>query len=159
MNEQAYEQALTYLSRRNYSQTELARKLQQKGYETSEIREVLARLCAAQIVDDEGLARRLYEQYIDDGVYGNSYIAYRLQQKGLEMPARMSAEEENRRALQLVRKRLLDSAGQVTKRKLASFLANRGYGAGTLYAVCEELGDAVLLDTTGKKSYNKYRQS
>lgn len=155
MNERAYEQALTYLGKRNHSRAELAQKLERKGVDTSEIREVLARLCAARLVDDEALAQRLYERYVEDGVYGNSYIAYQLQKKGLEMPARMSEDEENRRALQLVRTRLLDASGRVKRRKLASFLANRGYGPGTMYAVCDALGDAVLLDTPSKKSYNK----
>lgn len=155
MNERAYEQALTYLGKRNHSRAELAQKLERKGFDTSEIREALSRLCAARLVDDDALAQRLYERYVEEGVYGNSYIAYKLQKKGLEMPSRMSAEEENRRALRLVRMRLLDASGQVKRRKLASFLANRGYGPGVLYAVCEELGESALLDTPSKKIYNK----
>ncbi len=155
MNEQAYDQALTYLSRRNYSQAELAQKLQHKGYEMGEIRDVLARLCAAELVNDIALAQRLYERYVEEGIYGNAYIAYRLQKKGLEMPDRMRAEEENQRALHLVQTRLMDASGCVKKRKIASFLANRGYTPSTLYAVCEALGEAVQLDRTTKKIYNK----
>lgn len=152
--EEAYEQAIRYLGNRSYSELELRRKLQAKHYTADETEAALARLRERGYVDDAALAERAYAAYVADGVYGNAYIAYRLQERGLAMPARMDAATELERAQRLVERKLLGK-GSITRRKLASFLANRGYGAGTLRAVTEAVAAAGLLDSEYKKIYNK----
>lgn len=152
--ERAYDQALRYLSLRNHSRLEISEKLARKGYEKDIVEAVLERLARVGLIDDEKLAEQEYRRYIQEGVYGNSYIAYRMERKGLTPPRRMTSEEEKERALKLVQKRLLAAGKRVKRRKLASFLANRGYGITVMRAVCEALGDAVLLDREEKRNYN-----
>ncbi|MCI5836569.1 MAG: recombination regulator RecX [Veillonellaceae bacterium] len=152
--EEAFEQAVRYLGNRSYSELELRRKLQAKHYTADETDAALMRLRERGYVDDAALAERVYAAYVADGVYGNAYIAYRLHERGLEMPARLSAAEEIERAQRLVERKLLGS-GAVSERKLASFLANRGYGAETACAVRETIAAAGLLDRKYKKNYNK----
>lgn len=159
MTNKAYEQALRFLAIRNHSSTELKNKLFRKGYSEDEIADVLEDLSNKGWVDDESLAQRVFEHYVEEGVYGNSYIAYKMAQKGLIMPQQMSAEQELSRAEALVRKKLLRPGLVLTRRKLASFLANRGYGSSVVRGIIEILGDAVYLDSVPKKSYNGERQS
>lgn len=157
--EQAYEQALRYLSLRSHSRKELVEKLARKGYMATDIECVLSRLERVSLVDDERLAKEVYKRFIEEGIYGNSYISYRMHAKGLVMPERMPQEIEVERALQLVQKKLLRSETTIKRSKLTSFLANRGYGASIMKAVCEALGERVLLDIKRKKFYNDGRQS
>ncbi len=153
--EKAYEQALQYLSRRNYSTMELRNKLKRKEYSQESIAKVLERLEKNKLVDDDELAEQVYRRFYEDGIYGNSYIRYKMEQKGLVMPRSMSTEEEVRRALCLVENKLLRNANSVTERKTASFLANRGYGRHVGYAVFEVLRNRGLLDSNPKKNYNE----
>lgn len=159
MKSEAYEQALRFLAIRNHSTAELKNKLVRKGYSAEEITDVLEDFTARGWLDDAELSRRVFERYVEDGIYGNSYIAYKMEQKGLTMPQRMSTAEELARAEALVRQKLLRPGTILSKRKLASFLANRGYGSGVVWGVMEALGDAVSLDSVPKKSYNGGRQS
>lgn len=142
--EHAYDQALTYLSKRSYSALEIRRKLTAKGYTDEEKDAAMKRLQDNRFIDDEALANRAYRRFVEEGVYGNSYIAYKMKERGLEMPERLSAEEEKERALALVLAKLTKN-GSVLRRKVGSYLANRGYGQSTFYAVLEELAARDLL--------------
>ena len=142
--ERAYDQALTYLSKRSYSALEIRRKLTAKGYTDEEKDAAMKRLQDNRFIDDEALANRAYRRFVEEGVYGNSYIAYKMKERGLEMPERLSAEEEKERALALVLVKLTKN-GSVLRRKVGSYLANRGYGQSTFYAVLEELAARDLL--------------
>lgn len=142
--DRAYDQALTYLSKRSYSALEIRRKLTAKGYTEEEKDVAINRLREYSFIDDEALAQRVYRHFVEEGVYGNSYIAYKMKERGLEMPERLSTEEENERALALVLAKLTKN-GAILRRKVGSYLANRGYGQSTFYAVLEELAARDLL--------------
>lgn len=74
--------ALNLLTRRDYCQQELSRKLQQKGHSTEDIASEIANLVAAGFIDDHRYAENYIHARRNKG-YGPKRIALELKSRGL----------------------------------------------------------------------------
>ncbi|GGA99387.1 regulatory protein RecX [Agarivorans gilvus] len=83
------------LSRRSYSQQQLSQKLQQKGFDQSEISDALDYAQQNAWLDDESYAYSLTRARLAKG-YGPNYIRQYLRQKGIsnELAAKVLSDPE-----------------------------------------------------------------
>lgn len=137
----ALQQAIYLLSRRDYSQQELMRRLNLGRYEPEDIEAAVERVSARGYLNDNAFARNLYEQLNRTGRYGIRAIQFKLAQKGLaeaiisEITCDYDFEEEYERALRLVAAKFVSSSTGEQKQKIARFLSARGFADSTINRV------------------------
>lgn len=140
MIDEAHQSALDLLSRREHSRRELARKLRRKGHGRDDIEGALVRLEAAGLLSDARYARLFVSDRLAVNPQGARRLVRGLREKGVQVDVAAQAVEEiyterghtdRELAESLARKRLplLASLDGVTrKRRLAGYLARRGFG-------------------------------
>lgn len=132
------EVALRLLARRDYSREELRQKLTKKGFALAEIEEVLAKLSAAQLLNDGQYAQRLASYYGREKFWGPGRIKQKLREKGIaeELAQEVIAQEEKNfpaveklRALlkKKLKKRTLGELAPKEIRKLNHYLYRHGF--------------------------------
>jgi regulatory protein len=124
--------ALRYLSNREHSRLELARKLARHASEDDNVERVLDELEAAKFLSDERFSEALVHRRA--ARFGNARILSELQSHGLRGPgldqlkAGLKSDEETR-ALEVLRRKYASPAGDMeTRAKQMRFLMQRGFG-------------------------------
>jgi regulatory protein len=132
------ERALGLLAVRPRSRRELERRLLQAGFEAGEVADVLGRLEAVGLVDDEAFARELATQAFGSRRAGARAVRDALASKGVA-PATSAAvieelgRDEESRALELARSRAARLGALPPEKafaRLVGLLARRGYAPG-----------------------------
>jgi regulatory protein len=152
--ESARELALSLLTRRDRTRAEIATALERRGVPPEIGVRVLDRLGAVGLLDDRAVAEAYAER--EAGRKGPRAIADALRRRGIE-PAlvrevayAVSSDQAQGTALSIARQKLPtwgDRPRPVLARRLAGFLARRGFAAGTVNAVVREvLGELDGLD-------------
>lgn len=139
--------ALNLLARRPRSLREVRDRLRQKGYDPATIDAAVTKLEGWRYVDDADFARYWVENRATHKPRGRRLLEQELRQKGVEREiVRETLDEaeldEHAAALDLGRAKLRSYAGlepPVVRRRLASFLARRGYGFDVVKPVMEQL--------------------
>ena len=129
----AYERALGYLSYRPRSIHEMRTYLQKKGYEENVAAEVLDRLAAVGLVNDEAFATFWTSSRGRFSPRGDRALRYELRQKGVDRDTIDSTvcelPNEAIRAMDAGRRRLnslRNQPEQEFQRRMSAFLSRRG---------------------------------
>ncbi|WP_153393428.1 regulatory protein RecX [Ornithinicoccus halotolerans] len=132
------------------SRQQLADKLRQRGCEDEVATAVLDRMEEVGLVDDAAYARMLVHSRRETKGLSARALGYELRRKGVaehHIEAALedtTAEDERAQARALAQARLTRLHGlgrDVQTRRLAGFLARKGYGAGVAYGVVREVLD------------------
>ncbi len=142
--------ALALLARRPRSEREVRHRLRQKGYGDAAIDDAIGRLEGWGYLDDAAFARFWVENRVANKPRGERLMAQELWQKGVARPvvqeAIAAAEiDETEAALSVAGAKLRsyrDLDPMVARRRLAAYLARRGFG----YDVVRPVLDRVLGD-------------
>lgn len=144
----AHEQALNYLSYRPRSIAEVRRYLRQKAVADEHIEQIVERLTAVGLLDDEAFARFWMEDREAHRPRSTSALRYELQQKGVDGQTIQRALEEldldetesAYRAAAQKRSRFQSITDRAAFfRTIGGFLARRGFGWDVARAVAERL--------------------
>ncbi|QDO90420.1 regulatory protein RecX [Ornithinimicrobium ciconiae] len=134
------------------SRKQLEDKLRQRGCEDDVARVVLDRLTEVGLVDDEAYARMLVRNRQETRGLAPRALAQELRRKGVadqiieDTLADVDPDEDADRARALVEKRLRTMRGldrQVQTRRLAGFLARKGYDSSLTFRVIREALDGL----------------
>lgn len=132
------------------SRKQLEDKLCQKGCDDDVARTVLDRMTEVGLVDDEAFARTLVRSRQETKGLAARALGQELRRKGIDDALIDDAlrdvdpEDERARARDLVTKRVRSLSGlerQVQTRRLAGFLARKGYHSGVAFQVISEVLD------------------
>ena len=152
--------ALAFLAYRPRSEREVRDRLRQKGYAPEAVDAAVARLEGWRYLDDADFARRWVENREAHQPRGRRLLEQELQRKGIDREtARATIDDaeldEAAAAVELARAKLRSYAGQepvVVRRRLAAFLARRGYGWDVVRPALDRLlgdGDETGADDPG----------
>jgi regulatory protein len=146
----AHAAALRLLTTRARTRAELARRLEERGFAAAAVAEAVARLERVGLVDDAALSADVAERRAARGLDAPA-IALELRDRGVdpavaERAAQAAVPDELRaeRCRQVAESRLAqlgDLAPAARLRRLAAYLARRGYPAELAEAVSRELVD------------------
>ncbi|WP_109473230.1 regulatory protein RecX [Ornithinimicrobium cavernae] len=134
------------------SRKQLEDKLRQKGCDDDVARAVLDRLVEVGLVDDEAYAHMLVRNRQETKGLASRALSQELRRKGVADEiiagalADVDPEDEHERARELVEKRLRTMRGldrQVRMRRLAGFLARKGYDSTVAFRVIREALDEL----------------
>jgi regulatory protein len=147
--QQAYDQALDFLSYRARSQAEVERYLGGKGTAPDVVAAVVSRLRDAGLLDDAAFARAWVENrqaFQPRGVRG---LRYELERKGIDpevvaqVVAGIDETESAYRAAKARARQVASLDREAFRRKLGGFLARRGFA----YDVIREVVDRLWHET------------
>jgi regulatory protein len=151
----AHAAALRLLTTRARTRAELRQRLEQRGFEAAAVAETLERLERVGLVDDAALARTAAEGRAERGLDAPA-IAAELRDRGVDPAvaeqaayAAVPAEDRADRCRQVAEARLAQLAGlpaPTQLRRLASYLARRGYPPDLAESVARDL---IPLDDPG----------
>jgi regulatory protein len=146
--EAAHAAALRLLTSRARTRAELRQRLEERGFDAAAVAETLDRLERVGLVDDEALAEAVAEGRAERGLDAPA-IAAELRDRGVdpevaERAARAAVPDEARadRCRQVAQARLAQLDGlpaTAQLRRLASYLARRGYPPELAESVAREL--------------------
>jgi regulatory protein len=144
----AHAAALRLLTTRARTRAELARRLEDRGFEAAAVAEAVARLERVGLVDDAALSADVAERRAERGLDAPA-IAQELRDRGVdpavaERAAQAAVPDELRaeRCRQVAQARLVqlgDLPPAARLRRLAAYLARRGYPPELAEAVSREL--------------------
>jgi regulatory protein len=144
----AYAAALRLLTVRARSRAELEQRLTQRGFEPDAVAQTLERLGAAGLVDDDAFAAALAESRAARGMDA-AVVALELRERGVDptLAARkadqaMPAADRVERCRQVAEARLAQLGGlspTTQARRLAAYLARRGYATEVIRSVVGDL--------------------
>lgn len=143
--EASYERALKFLGPRPRSETEVRRRLKEKGVEPDTIDEVVARLNRAGLVNDEAFASYWVENRVTFRPRSSRVLRQELKQKGVSeevLREALANTNDAEAAYAVAAKRARRLAGlekQEFRRKLGEFLARRGFSYDTIEPVVERV--------------------
>lgn len=144
--------ALRQLTMAPRSRKQLADKLRQRGCAEDVATAVLDRLTEVGLVDDEAYARMLVRNKQETRGLAPRALTQELRRKGVaeeiieDALADIHPDDDADRARQLVEKRLRTMGGldrQVQTRRLAGFLARKGYDSNLAFRVIREALDEL----------------
>jgi len=167
--EAAREICLRLLTERSRTRQELAQALQRRGVPDDAAHTVLERFDEVGLIDDAAFAGQWVRSRHNQRGLARRAIAQELRRKGVsdedagQALAEVDTESEERRARELVDRRLRSMAvgtadqRMAAGRRLVGMLARKGYGPGVAYRVvkealaergaeADELGDGEALD-------------
>jgi len=146
--------AMRLLGRRDYSRSELRRKLTGKGFSAGETEGVLAQFEARGFLNDRNLAQRLAGFYSREKLWGPQKLLQKLVQRGI--PVEMAREviqleEESGRTperLRFILQHKLKGRDSLSlsvqdKKRLANYLQQRGYAWDDIWEALQETGGSV----------------
>jgi len=143
----ARERALRLISYRDRSKSEIRKRLVGSDFPEDVVEEVVEQLTRVGLLDDEKFSRDWVKSRTLSRPMGRARLSYELRSKGVEAPAVEKAlgclddAAECDLAFGLAAWKLdkMDREDPSTKRKLASFLARRGFSWETINEVIEKL--------------------
>ncbi len=127
--------AFKLLSKRDYFKEELRRKLLQKGFSENEVEETIEYLEKEGYIDDEKLAKRYKEKYLEKG-YSSLKLKSKLYAKGYKPEDSFSYEEELQSALNRLKKYKKEKDFY----SIVKYLVNRGFS----YSIAKEATNIYL---------------
>jgi regulatory protein len=146
--------AMRLLGRRDYSRSELRRKLTGKGFSAGETEGVLAQFEARGFLNDRNLAQRLAGFYSREKLWGPQKLLQKLVQRGI--PVEMAREviqleEESGRTperLRFILQHKLKGRDSLSlsvqdKKRLANYLQQRGYAWDDIWEALQEIGGSA----------------
>lgn len=151
----ALDKALKLLGSRSRSRREITSRLRRAGFSSEVVALVEIRLGELDLLNDADFAREMVQGALARGV-APRVIKSQLQAKGISqdladaaIEESGAAERERQSAADLARRRCrtygrLDPA--VAQRRLAAFLAHKGYGHEVVYWVCREVLGELDID-------------
>lgn len=151
--QQAYVDALNYLSRKPRTTREISQRLKEKGREEQVITEIVTRLEGEGLVNDALYAQEWAGQRVKNRGKGKMWVRQELRQKGVSKPlieealGSVSEEEEYHSALAMGAKKWRQTSGEVLdrKRKTGAYLMRRGFSGSlvtrVLRSLIQEQGD------------------
>lgn len=131
---------------------QLEDKLRDRGCEQQVAARVLDRMTSVGLVDDEAYAEMFVRSKQETKGLATSALRHELRQKGVSDEvvdaalAEVDPDHEKEQARDLVARRLRTMRGldrEVQTRRLAGFLARKGYGSGVSYQVIREALDEL----------------
>jgi regulatory protein len=144
----AHAAALRLLTSRARTRAELRQRLEDRGFEATAVAEALERLERVGLVDDAALAQTVAEGRAERGLNAPA-IAAELRDRGVDPAvaeraanAAVPAEDRADRCRQVAQARLAQLAGlpaSTQLRRLATYLARRGYPPDLAESVAREL--------------------
>ena len=149
-HEAAYQKALGFLDYRPRSSAEVRKNLEKHGYEAEVIEQVLERLERSGLINDGQFAQTWVDNRSEFRPRGRRALSMELRQKGLDdeaIEAALSELDEDSLAIQAARKqarKLHDLPKPDFRRKLAGFLARRGFGYGVIEPVLERVWQETM---------------
>lgn len=157
--EKAKENAMRFLSYRPRSQAEVQQHLQKKGYSETAIHDVIERLTAVDLLNDESFARYWVEQRETFKPRGQFALMQELQQKGIhpQLINRVLSElDETAAAQQAADKKARQLAGQpeaIFKQKLSQYLQRRGFPYDIIRATVDDLWGSLGDSSTTAQDF------
>lgn len=151
--ERAYEHALNFLSYRPRSEAEVRRNLREKDVEDGVIEAVIERLTRAGLLDDHEFARYWIENRLEFNPRGPRALRQELRQKGVsdavaaEALTGFNEEAVARKAAESAARRLARLEPAEFRRRLAAYLARRGFSYPVIEPLVEEMLGAVCCGT------------
>lgn len=151
----AYNYALSVLSRNFKSEKQLRTKMQEKGYDNQFIDNSITKLKEHRYLDDELYSEMLINSKINVSKYGKRRIKEALYEKGIsreiidEKMSDISEEDELERAKSLGAKKLKTLKEEDIKKrkiKLFNYLVNKGFEFSTVKKTAEGLLDGKCDD-------------
>jgi regulatory protein len=148
--EAAYQNALHLLNYRPRSSAEVRKNLEKHGYDPEVIEQVLERLGRSGLVNDGQFAQTWVDNRSEFRPRGRRLLSMELRQKGLDDEAIESAlseldeEELAAQAALKYRRKLQGLPKPDFRRKLAGFLARRGFGYDVIEPVLERAWQETL---------------
>ena len=151
---------LTYcyriLAKKDYSLSEITRKMNLKGYDESIVQQALIQLQELGYINDERLARNIYDSFVSNR--GTIWIKQKLMQRGVpnEIITTLLSADENEQSNSGLIKKLLqkfsrqditDPSDQKMKQKIVRFIIARGYS--NAFGLYQEIQEQLRNDTTG----------
>lgn len=143
-----WEVALKLLAMRALSAQELRQRLARRGYAVDQITSVVTRLTAARYLDDAEYARTWARSRAHRRSLGPARLGRELRAKGIAEPEISATLDEvfGERDVQSVAeaaalRKLRDLRGLaplVARRRLAAFLARRGFSTGIIVSLCRK---------------------
>lgn len=142
------EKALRLVDYRDRTKGELEKRLVRDGCDQKTTEKVVADLERAGIIDDKKFAREFLESRNRSKPLGKMRMAREMYTRGVEKDLaeevleNYTEEEEYENALSLARKKTKNMAGldKESLRKIAGFLARRGFDWETISKVMDEIG-------------------
>lgn len=138
-----WQASLHLITRRSHSEYELQQKLHYKEYSYESIENVIQRLREYGYINDDELAKNLFNKYLQAGKYSLKQIAFKMKQRGLSdaiIHNIISAcdKEEWQSALKIVsiRFKIVDVT---TKEKIYRYLATKGFSSTSISKVIRHL--------------------
>ncbi len=146
--QQAYADALHYLSRKPRTGYEITMRLGEKGWGEDTAAEVVQRLVDEGLVNDAVYAQEWAGQRVRGRGKGKLWVGHELRQKGVSKPLieealqMVSEDDEFESAKELASKKWRTSSGEPAdrKRKTGAFLMRRGFSGSLVSRVLRELG-------------------
>jgi regulatory protein len=137
--EVALDKAVKYISYRSRTESEIRRKLSEKGFSEQEIGKVLERLRSTGLVEDEQYARSWVESRSASRPRSRRLMAMELRQKGVSNSDIDKALEETQDDDQLAYQAAIRYSHRLAKlewdkfrERLSAFLLRRGFTYGTI---------------------------
>jgi regulatory protein len=149
-HEAAYQKALHFLDFRPRSCAEVKKNLEKHGYEADVIEAVLEHLERSGLINDGQFAQAWVDNRSEFRPRGRRALSMELRQKGLDdgaIEAALSELDEDSLAIQAARKQARKLHGLPKpdfRRKLAGFLARRGFGYGVIEPVLERVWQETM---------------
>lgn len=133
----AFKTALNLLNRRPYFSFELSKKLLDKGFEQSEVKETIDRLTKSLLISDEERFKELIAYYQNVKKFGINRIKYELIKRGAPkedvedmLEKYYSKEAHNQIQSELIEKKkgeLINEEYYKAKQKIYIYLKRRGF--------------------------------
>lgn len=142
----SYDVAVGLLARREQAQSELRRKLNQKGFGADDIAVTLEKLLALDLQSDARYAEMIVRTKTQAG-YGTRYIRQYLGQKGIAEPVvnlaitseSAAAEDKASSLIALIIKRGDNLSEEKERARCVRYLARRGFDFDEIYAAIERV--------------------
>ncbi len=151
--EVAYQRALLLLSYRARSEHEVRQRLGEKGFDPPVVDEVIERLKGERFLGDAEFARHWTENRSQFRPRSRRMLRYELKQKGVSEEhiekALETAEDESELAYQAgirYARRLAGAEQELFRKRLAGFLARRGFSYGTIAPVIRRIWSEVQVE-------------
>jgi len=145
-SEVAYQQALNFISYRPRSESEVRKKLIEKGAHQDVVEAVVSRLIKAQILGDDQFAKTWVDNRSTFRPRSHSMLRYELRQKGVEesfiQQALTEAGDESGLAYQAgtqYSRRLAGFDWELFRKRLSAYLGRRGFSYGTIAPVVRKI--------------------
>lgn len=149
LRHKAYAHAISYLSYRDRSETEMEQYLQKKDYPAEVVSEIITRLQQENYLDDSSFARAWLDSRIRFRPKGAVALRYELRQKGIN-PDIIEDTLENLDEIELARQAIDKKLSQWKnldqikfKTKCIGFLSRRGFAYETAQHVTDEAWEAL----------------